>query len=877
MVQVFKMIRWLVTLSLLFSFLITITVGGQVEKVKYSTRLAEGLSISGQVFHDLNGDCLWNQDEPGLPGWTVNLARVGLGMINTTSDASGRYNFTGLDPGIYTISLEVVEGWNDTAPGGGFYQVTMIDRNGYGYDFGEIVKGAILPFGPSDEYMPIMSITPEGASRIQGFSDSNPSAPIDLQIMGQISTVGQHFSLLNYLKYTPLERYQGMCGDCWAWAGTGVIEVDMAAKTAVKDRLSVQYINSNWMGGSSSTWACCGGWINDVATLYSNKKMVIPWTNTNAHFQDGSRICSDGSTAVPASSISTIPCYGLDSIQAQTITTTGVGTEIAISNIKNVLHQNKAISFSFFLPNSASWALFKDFWRDQPEEMVWDPDTSCGQNYDYNTGGGHCVLCVGYDDTDPSNRYWIMVNSWGTTYGRPAGIFRMSMDMNYDCSYTGFGRAFYWDTLEVSYTANSPPSKPSLPSGSISGKTGTVYTYCTTSTDPDSDLIKYTFDWGDGTTIDTEYLPSGSTASATHRWTTVGDYSVKVKAVDCRSASSDWSDPLLVDILLRQSGWTSYGGLLISGVSMIVDRQGRVHILAVGSDHALWDNVDGTWICLGGYLTTAPMALLDARDRIHILAGGYDGVLMDNVFDTANWNWQWTVIGGSILGRPSALVQSIYPDWLAITVIGSDHSLWLCDFNTEYLVGYWYSLGGYTDGLPNSIEQSDCWYQNINTFVRGGDNGLWANLAIYDDGLETWLSQWYPLGGMITSNARVVHNPNNPDLMHVFLRGTDGGIWINDFNAPLGTGAWRGINGFVLASGWGGVYQADIEPVVDSSGNVCAFAVGGDGNLWMNKLGNWVCLDGTISSDIESIYFPSADLFMLAVRGIAGDLCVSYI
>lgn len=65
-------------------------------------------------------------------------------------------------------------------------------------------------------------------------------------------------------------------------------------------------------------------------------------------------------------------------------------------------------------------------------------------------------MCVGYNDMDPENSYWIMVNSWGTAGGgRPNGIFRLDMDMDYDCVYYDQGEAiwdFYWQTLDVSFS-----------------------------------------------------------------------------------------------------------------------------------------------------------------------------------------------------------------------------------------------------------------------------------------------------------------------------------------------------------------------------------------------------------------------------------------
>jgi len=63
---------------------------------------------------------------------------------------------------------------------------------------------------------------------------------------------------------------------------------------------------------------------------------------------------------------------------------------------------------------------------------------------------------VGYNDDDPSNSYWIMLNSWGTAGDRPNGIFRVDMDMDYDCYYLdGWypNYSIYWQTLDVQFGA----------------------------------------------------------------------------------------------------------------------------------------------------------------------------------------------------------------------------------------------------------------------------------------------------------------------------------------------------------------------------------------------------------------------------------------
>ena len=61
--------------------------------------------------------------------------------------------------------------------------------------------------------------------------------------------------------------------------------------------------------------------------------------------------------------------------------------------------------------------------------------------------------------------------------------------------------------------------------------------------------MKYTFDWGDGSTpSQTGLVGSGVSASASHSWSSAGTYRVKAMATDSGGASSGWSNPLSVSI-----------------------------------------------------------------------------------------------------------------------------------------------------------------------------------------------------------------------------------------------------------------------------------------------------------------------------------------
>lgn len=104
-------------------------------------------------------------------------------------------------------------------------------------------------------------------------------------------------------------------------------------------------------------------------------------------------------------------------------------------------------------------------------------------------------------------------------------------------------------TFQTEISTNSPPDKPSRPSGPTAGEVGVTYTYSSSTEDVDGDEVHYLFDWGDGT--NSGWLGpynSGEIAEAPHKWSVEGNYSIKVKAKDIYGAESEWSDPLVVSM-----------------------------------------------------------------------------------------------------------------------------------------------------------------------------------------------------------------------------------------------------------------------------------------------------------------------------------------
>ncbi len=268
--------------------------------------------------------------------------------------------------------------------------------------------------------------------------EKSPKARIDPDIskrLAEARTSGKSTSvdLLQYLQYTPAERAQGECGNCWVWAGTAAYEIYLSVEKKIKDRLSVQYLNS-----CREECACCGGDLTKFLNWYNAQGKVIPWANKNASYVDAPRLCTDACTAPKATcdSIATDTSYSIDKFQAESIETHGVGQDKAIENIKNILNQKKAIVFSYALANKQDWNAFDAFWRNQNETALWNQDKYCGKDFDPNGGMGHSTVLVGYndDDANPKNHYWVILNSEGTADGkRPNNLFRLPMYMNYDC------------------------------------------------------------------------------------------------------------------------------------------------------------------------------------------------------------------------------------------------------------------------------------------------------------------------------------------------------------------------------------------------------------------------------------------------------------
>jgi len=93
---------------------------------------------------------------------------------------------------------------------------------------------------------------------------------------------------------------------------------------------------------------------------------------------------------------------------------------------------------------------------------------------------------------------------------------------------------------DIQGSNNQQPLSPTI-NGPSSGKPNTDYTFTIKSTDPNGDDLYYFIDWGDGSSQDWDGpYSSGEQISASHKWSSKGVYSIKVKARDSYGAEGPW-------------------------------------------------------------------------------------------------------------------------------------------------------------------------------------------------------------------------------------------------------------------------------------------------------------------------------------------------
>ena len=159
---------------------------------------------------------------------------------------------------------------------------------------------------------------------------------------------------------------------------------------------------------------------------------------------------------------------------------------------------------------------------------------------------------------------WLTANAWWLglkCLTNPSGAQNDILYAFLSYGYLRVGSVTFYDAVGAGNPVyvNLPPLTPSTPSGSTSGYPGVLYTYSTSTTDPNENDVRYHFDWGDGSTNTTGWYASGSTASASHSWTSTGVFNVRVWAKDEHDEWSGYSS-LTVSVTVNPHRRRAGGG-----------------------------------------------------------------------------------------------------------------------------------------------------------------------------------------------------------------------------------------------------------------------------------------------------------------------------
>lgn len=265
---------------------------------------------------------------------------------------------------------------------------------------------------------------------------------------------GGAVSLLPHLPTTAAERDQGRVPTCWVWAGTAALEIAHSVQDGVRDPLSVQYVVSNFNGGAGPGWAGNVGSVTDFVDFYREAGFAVPRSNANADYRDGAcgaRCKKEMRTSVPAASIATDPRYQITKISVREIDTSGTQEE-TIAAIKALIDRGTPVHLHLTWQNVIDIGAFQLFWAFNGDDAVYDPVMYAGPRV-FN-GLYHQMVVVGYDDTGLEDPYWLVLNSWGTTGGRPDGTFRMKMAIDYT------SQAATWSVIDVTFGPLATDAKP---------------------------------------------------------------------------------------------------------------------------------------------------------------------------------------------------------------------------------------------------------------------------------------------------------------------------------------------------------------------------------------------------------------------------------
>jgi cathepsin L len=233
--------------------------------------------------------------------------------------------------------------------------------------------------------------TPAEYKSLLGFKPIQTSEPATKETAPTAATVDWRTkNVVNAIKD------QGQCGSCWAFSTVQTIESIYAIN---KGKL-YSFSEQNLVDCVTTCYGCDGGLMTSALTYVANKQGGKIHTESDYKYTATAGTCKFSSSTAFAAGVS-----GYSSVTA------GSETDLAskCQTYGPIAIAIDASNWSFQLYSSG----------------IYDESACSSSNLDHGVG------CVGYG-TEGSTNYWIVRNSWGTSWGE-SGYIRMVKDKKNQC------------------------------------------------------------------------------------------------------------------------------------------------------------------------------------------------------------------------------------------------------------------------------------------------------------------------------------------------------------------------------------------------------------------------------------------------------------
>jgi len=233
------------------------------------------------------------------------------------------------------------------------------------------------------------------------YSDPPPTLPpLDEELVAALPAVFNGLDAWPSGCVHPI-RDQGNCGSCWAFSVSetlsdrGCIVTNMQENVVLSPEALVACDYMAWAGANG----CAGGYLVPAWSYCEYTGEVtddcFPYVSGNGAVPKCPTTCTNGARPYPYYAVK--------------------GSTVTLGNVANI--QN---SLNAYGPVSACFTVYQDFVNYVSGVYI--------HTYGSNLGG-HCIKIVGYN-TASNPPYWIVANSWGTSWADYGGYFYIRLGTN---------------------------------------------------------------------------------------------------------------------------------------------------------------------------------------------------------------------------------------------------------------------------------------------------------------------------------------------------------------------------------------------------------------------------------------------------------------